>query len=84
MMRLVLAWLNQNVENMFNCFMADKGPSYKQLLFIHKWFNPDQNMDRKYQNPIHVKTISIDKFRIALFNYTEAKLLKHRNSIRLR
>jgi len=74
-------WIDDNVEDLFESFMRGK-PSYEQLLFIHKWYNPDQNMYLKITNVETVNSIWVNKFRIALSNLVQHKLTCHKNKIR--
>ena len=60
-------WLDENVEDMFESFIQSK-PSVKRLEFIHRWYNPEQNLHMKQLNPDHVNNIGITKFRLALHN----------------
>lgn len=41
-------------------------------------------MQKRDHNPYHVNAIGISKFAVALFNFIEAKVLKHHNKIRKR
>ena len=38
-------WIEQNLDDLFTNFMNGK-PSYEKLLFIHKWYNPEPNMNK--------------------------------------
>ena len=38
-------WIEQNLDDLFTSFMNGK-PSYEKLLFIHKWYNPEPNMNK--------------------------------------
>lgn len=77
-------WINENVEDMYTNFVASK-PSLNELLFIHKWSDPDKfRRDKSYQDVKNVKQITLRKFNAALFNLVEYKVMIHRNKIRSR
>lgn len=59
-------------------------PTYEKLHFIHKWYNPDQNMNQKITNIESINSIWVNKFRTALINLVHHKLICHKNKIRER
>ena len=78
-------WLEQNLDDLFASFMNGK-PNYDKLLFIHKWYNPEQNMNKnkKLINTELVNAIWRNKFKVALMNFMQSQLTVHLNKIRHR
>lgn len=78
-----MAWINSNIDCLYHDFI-ESGVSYRDLLFIHKWNDPDKfsKLGAKEPEPKKVREINIRKFKIALMNIVEAKANRHRSSIR--
>ena len=62
----VQMWLENNSDKLYESFM-ESNPSYEKLLFIHKWYNPDQKISNV--NNQQVMRINSYKFKIALLNW---------------
>ena len=70
-------WLDENIENLYDNFLKSK-PTYEQLLFIHKWFNPTRfKLQTKIDKELVYK-MTINKFRIALTNIVEEQVKGHK------
>ena len=77
-----MGWISEHAEQLFTDFMSNK-PDYSNLIFIHKWYDFDRfKKEQKDLDPNKVNKITLFKFKTALLNYAEKKLVSHRNSIR--
>ena len=66
---------------MFNEFMASS-PDQKRLLFIHKWYEIDKFKDEQPRiSAKKLNQINLVKFKTALLNYAERKLIRHRSRV---
>lgn len=81
-MEHLYAWIEDNLNQMFDNFMNSK-PTYEQLLYVHKWYNPEKYQLRKFESK-DVYAISANKYKMAMFNMIEKKLIDHKNRVRNR
>lgn len=87
LMEQIYAWIEENIDEMFKSFMESK-PTYEELLFVHRWYKPDQYAMQMAQNKKinveHVTAIWTNKLKMALYNLAEHQLVDHKRKLRLR